>query len=140
MAGFQFTIMVALFSVVALVGILPVWGDQSNEELTQLKAQIQDVIQRLERLENGERNCEPDRYDEADFQSLQTFQEGPEGAAVAVRAEPESIAQLAPLSLAVSKGQKDTSNFKDSITATIAERVTQLESIVKVLTEGISNI
>ena len=42
---------------------------------------MQDVIQTLERLEKGQKNCRMGMNDDADFQSLQSPHEGPEAAA-----------------------------------------------------------
>ena len=133
MARFRFTLALALFSATLLLGTLPAWGDQSDEGITQLKAQMQHVIRRLERLEKGQKNCGCGRHDEADFQLLQAVREGPEGAAV-VRTEWESIRQVAPKNL---KGPgARVPRLDHPLNATLAERVTQLESTVKVLTEG----
>ena len=54
-----------------------------------------------------------------------------------MRPERETMPQIAPLlSLKTSAGDFETPRFDDAITATVAERVTQLEGTVTVLTEG----
>ena len=119
MAGLQFVLVLALFSAVAIAKILPFEGNPINEEIAQLKAQMEIMNQRLETLEEKVKNCEKASNDEAAIQLVQPLQ------------EPEDNAVFHKQTGKTERGNLGVTGFNDNVNPT-----DELEKTVQILTEG----
>ena len=109
----------------AVVEMLPTWGNQSDDAIAQLQLQLQAMNQRLERLEGEVKFLRP-----PGDQPTQTGQAGVGGVN---HEQPKPTNQNARNYGFGSPGIPEADDSQDPIN----ERVVNLENAAKVLTEGI---